>query len=497
MAGLAGFQDALARKYDILQEQADTARNTGAAQAGLLNKQSDFYGSEAAARNALAAGQAAQAQAGAELTGTQSRLAPQTAFSENQLRGAQGNELNANAALNRYSITPNASLTQAIQPRLFPSGAPSFDSTSPTGTGSPVGSLFHGIGGGGNIADVSGFGFSSGATKVPGQGDGTVDKVPAMLAPGEAVLNRAAAEHLGRHTIEFLNQIGAAKMGLSPHGMTGGTDTEDDRAKGNIGQSGPDIKQMDQPTEDSRGKSSAASAKGGNFTKKVDSSLEGEKAPPGYKKGTKEVSPLDRGGHDPRMQSGNAGSMTMGTQQDGPANRWSTNLPMFSMGTSEVAGQQNSNGTVPYSQPTDEHAYSGTGYAKGTTSVPAQQSGDPAPNPMHPVMEAMKTIAHYCMGTGMVQHYAEGTSNAMEPSEQPDWAMYSKGTSKVPPAPGKGAPGKSRPVSAKNGKAEAPGNPLPPQLMQAIMAMGQGGGGGMPSPGGAAPMPMQMPQVGR
>lgn len=54
--------------------------------------------------------------------------------------------------------------------------------------------------------------YNEGATKVPGQGDGTVDKVPAMLAPGEAVLNKGAAEHFGRDKIAALNSIGHAKM---------------------------------------------------------------------------------------------------------------------------------------------------------------------------------------------------------------------------------------------------------------------------------------------
>lgn len=54
--------------------------------------------------------------------------------------------------------------------------------------------------------------FDNGATKVPGKGDGTVDKIPAMLAPGEAVLNRGAAEHVGRDKIAAINAIGHAKM---------------------------------------------------------------------------------------------------------------------------------------------------------------------------------------------------------------------------------------------------------------------------------------------
>lgn len=60
-----------------------------------------------------------------------------------------------------------------------------------------------------------GAGYLFGATAVPGQGTGAVDKVPAMLAPHEAVLNRAAADMLGRGVIAALNASGARQMGMS------------------------------------------------------------------------------------------------------------------------------------------------------------------------------------------------------------------------------------------------------------------------------------------
>jgi hypothetical protein len=59
-----------------------------------------------------------------------------------------------------------------------------------------------------------GAGYLFGATAVPGQGSGTVDKVPAMLAPHEAVLNRAAADMLGRGLISALNARGVRQMGI-------------------------------------------------------------------------------------------------------------------------------------------------------------------------------------------------------------------------------------------------------------------------------------------
>lgn len=59
-----------------------------------------------------------------------------------------------------------------------------------------------------------GYGLRMGTARVPGKGDGTKDTVKAKLAPGEAVLNKGAAEHLGRGLIAALNKHGAAKMGM-------------------------------------------------------------------------------------------------------------------------------------------------------------------------------------------------------------------------------------------------------------------------------------------
>jgi hypothetical protein len=58
------------------------------------------------------------------------------------------------------------------------------------------------------------FGFAKGTARVPGKGSGKVDTVPAMLAPGEAVLNKGAAETIGRGLIAKANAAGARKMGM-------------------------------------------------------------------------------------------------------------------------------------------------------------------------------------------------------------------------------------------------------------------------------------------
>lgn len=57
-------------------------------------------------------------------------------------------------------------------------------------------------------------GFAKGLVRVPGKGSGKKDKVLVKLAPGEAVLNKAAADKMGRGLIGALNKMGAKKMGL-------------------------------------------------------------------------------------------------------------------------------------------------------------------------------------------------------------------------------------------------------------------------------------------
>jgi hypothetical protein len=80
-------------------------------------------------------------------------------------------------------------------------------------------------------------GYDTGTSMVPGKGSPTGDSVSANLSPGEAVLNVAAAEHLGRSTIDFLNAIGAQKMGLD----VGATADKSSPAKGSKTDSGQKV----------------------------------------------------------------------------------------------------------------------------------------------------------------------------------------------------------------------------------------------------------------
>jgi len=68
---------------------------------------------------------------------------------------------------------------------------------------------------------------------------GTKDTVPAMLAEGEAVLNKAAAEKMGRGKIAEANRDGAKRMGLHGKGKKSrhyaeGTDKVADSVKAEI-----------------------------------------------------------------------------------------------------------------------------------------------------------------------------------------------------------------------------------------------------------------------
>lgn len=63
--------------------------------------------------------------------------------------------------------------------------------------------------------DETRLGLKKGIARVPGKGNGMKDTVKAKLAPGEAVLNKAAADHMGRGLIGALNKAGAQRMGMT------------------------------------------------------------------------------------------------------------------------------------------------------------------------------------------------------------------------------------------------------------------------------------------
>lgn len=246
----------VARKYQIQQQQADTAQRLAQSQAGLTDVQARLAPDEAAARNYATRGQGQAAYGQANLANTTASLAPRQLSSEDILRrgqaglyGAEANRMNTEAGLlpqqfgvdymrnqqqndqanyaHRYDPLGgelNSFLQQGgsifrsapVTPPLMAPVAPAAPAATPGPQASayPVG---FGQGNliGGNPLGQNAYHAAQGATKVPGKGDGKTDTQPAMLAPGEAVLNRGAAEHLGRDTISLLNAIGARRMGLT------------------------------------------------------------------------------------------------------------------------------------------------------------------------------------------------------------------------------------------------------------------------------------------
>ncbi|MDR3427799.1 hypothetical protein [Silvimonas sp.] len=215
---------ALETKYSILQQQADAAKTNAAAnaslaaarvkteipaQAGLMGAQGAYYGAEAQTlpgfRNALSGyyqgmGAAEQAQAGLLGANTQQTL-----------HGlGPGNEDNYWIA---QSMRPGFT---AGQQRLGgDNGSSDGVTTTPVGTPRSVmdnGSYPSQSQGVTSIGTGAVSKYAKGTAKVPGKGKPNKDTVPAMLAPGEAVLNQGAADHVGRNLIDVLNAIGAHKM---------------------------------------------------------------------------------------------------------------------------------------------------------------------------------------------------------------------------------------------------------------------------------------------
>jgi hypothetical protein len=249
---MAAIDNYLTRKYDILGQQANTARDLANANIGAITQQTSLAPAEARARNFATTAAGTGALAGANLTNVNASLAPGIAGSEAASRYAGADLSYAQAGGIRTGDTLNPFLGQQYQDRLDLNGNPQpgpAQTTHPTwmqqimGGGvmpNPIAPASSAppaapnvIGGAqrsgalGNIQSIPAapntgqgnrFQFSTGTSDVHGPGDGTVDTVHADLANGEAVLNRGAAEHLGRDTIALLNSIGAARMGLKTDG---------------------------------------------------------------------------------------------------------------------------------------------------------------------------------------------------------------------------------------------------------------------------------------
>lgn len=222
MAGAPpGFGDFLNQKYDLQREGVQSEAELRRAQTAAVPITTE---SEAALR----AAQATQAQVAAAQLPLATQIEQQRAATESSEAGARSRLLGAQT---QSTLRP---FGQVSDPELYgayfgfrgnniyggqdqnQTQGGTYEGKSVTDQpAAPGGNSFldlirgqyHAEG----TADVS---YRAGATKVPGKGSGKVDTVPAMLAPHEAVLNKGAAEHMGRDNITKLNKIGLAKMGM-------------------------------------------------------------------------------------------------------------------------------------------------------------------------------------------------------------------------------------------------------------------------------------------
>lgn len=255
MSGLDDIAPFLARKYAILGQQADAATtnaganvtNAGAnvlksgaeanlynanagvvapnarALQGLQKAQTGYYTQEAEGKRignifdtgltAAATNRQAAALGGAGMVDMSGGVAPTM---PSMLTGAS---LSGVGGLNTAGMIAPKPSALDIRPISAPPSVPSGSSLTTMGN-REAGNVRTSLGlphyTPGPLDQSQPLAFSKGTSKVPGKGSGKVDTVPAKLAPGEAVLNKGAAEHVGRGLIDQLNSIGMQKMGMVP-----------------------------------------------------------------------------------------------------------------------------------------------------------------------------------------------------------------------------------------------------------------------------------------
>ncbi len=206
------FNDWMAQKYAAIGEHADAAMLSAQAQAAGVGP-ATMHGQAALTQ---AAGQAAYDRSLAQKNAAETQQVAPTAQSERNRTAAtayylrrQGQGINTtanepgnygDAALNKLHNILNGVGTQYDTPLA-----------SPTVTAPPNVS----------VDPLAGFAtgtanYDAGTSHIPGQGSGKVDTVPAMLAPGEAVLTKGAAEEVGRDKIKQLNTKDNIKRGMVP-----------------------------------------------------------------------------------------------------------------------------------------------------------------------------------------------------------------------------------------------------------------------------------------
>jgi hypothetical protein len=370
---------------------------------------------------------------------------------EAQLQGAQGDFYGSEAEKNRALIPGQAAhlgaetgLLQAQSRELAP-GIPGLSSLFKLGTTQP--SSLTGTGTNNQFAmgtsDIEN-NYADGAQKIPGKGTGAHDTVHAMLAPGEAVLNKGAAEHVGRGLIAHLNQIGAARMaeqGAPPDGMKG----------------------MPPPKKGRNAKpASAKEAKG-----------KPESPPVQETRG-----PKDLPGEPPRAQM----MAASGTEDVNPSQRPARDSEGFAQYTGPGPGPSPTSDTMSALQ----RAYKTMtlqnipGYAAGATDTSLDEQaisarkGSPLPGFEDATgRTGMGMIRNYSMGTEEVKPYSMGTE-IVKPMQYAT-ANNGRGTSDY----GGGAPAPNKP----------PGFKGMPKYAKGTSKVRKGGRSAQPSPPPMAQMP--------
>lgn len=210
---MVGFADLVAIKSAILNKEADARVTAADAEAKLALTKAGLLPGESAANIGLTRAQADQAR-------TATDLAPGLAAAQSSLQRSQAGQnaattagINLQTQLAQEPINPL--FADILAQRLGFTSAPAFSESS-LGRGLLAPSAFDtSFSGGLNTRRR----FAKGTAKV----SNSTDTVPALLTPGEAVLNVGAAEQVGRGLIAALNQIGLAKMGREPQGFAEGT----------------------------------------------------------------------------------------------------------------------------------------------------------------------------------------------------------------------------------------------------------------------------------
>lgn len=215
---IPGFGDMLAQKYNIMQQQANTQELGTTAEANLTNTRAGLLPGQTAAEIGLT-------QAQTKNVGAQAGEVAANAASARGLQSAEAAQGYAGAAHTEAGIPLLGAQTQLTGAQTL--GEAQLNSPAPAaglynylyrrkaayGYSAPQGGGYNISGGvARSVVDQPVQGHAEGTAMIHGKGDGTVDTVPSMLAPGEAVLNKGAAEHIGRPAIELLNAIGTVKM---------------------------------------------------------------------------------------------------------------------------------------------------------------------------------------------------------------------------------------------------------------------------------------------